>query len=83
MLAGDQHWALQARYALVDLPRLPFAEPSPAPIKYRLWRSGLIDSPELRLPMTSVSNGLAARIDCEIPRREAPHVPPDASSGLS
>ena len=32
------------------------------------WRAGLIDSPEVRLPMTQVSDVLAARIDHEIER---------------
>jgi 4-hydroxy-tetrahydrodipicolinate synthase len=62
LLEGDQPRALAAWRTLVDLPRLLFAEPSPAPIKYWLWRMGLIDSAELRLPMTPVSDGLAARI---------------------
>jgi 4-hydroxy-tetrahydrodipicolinate synthase len=66
MSRGDQPSALRAWRALSDLPRLLFAEPSPAPIKYWLWRTGLIDSPELRLPMTQISAGLAARIDREI-----------------
>ncbi len=65
---GDQPGALAAWHKLADLPRLLFAEPSPAPIKHFLWRAGLIDSPELRLPMTPVSDGLAARIDREIAR---------------
>jgi 4-hydroxy-tetrahydrodipicolinate synthase len=69
LLAGDQPRALAAWQALVDLPRLLFAEPSPAPIKYWLWRIGSIDSAELRLPMTPVSDGLALRIDQEIARR--------------
>jgi 4-hydroxy-tetrahydrodipicolinate synthase len=63
LLAGDQPTALAAWKNLADLPRLLFAEPSPAPIKHWLWRSGLIDSPELRLRMTQVSDGLAARIE--------------------
>ncbi len=54
--------------SLADLPRLLFAEPSPAPIKHWLWRAGLIDSPEVRLPMTGVSDVLAARIDREVER---------------
>jgi 4-hydroxy-tetrahydrodipicolinate synthase len=45
------------------------AEPSPAPIKYWLWRTGLIESAEVRLPMTQVSAELAARLDREIERR--------------
>ena len=68
LLAGDQPGALAAWRDLSELPRLLFAEPSPAPIKHWLWRIGLIDSPELRLPMTGVSDALAARIDREIAR---------------
>jgi 4-hydroxy-tetrahydrodipicolinate synthase len=60
---GDHPRALARWRALVELPRLLFAEPSPAPIKHWLWRLGLIESPELRLPMTSISDALAARID--------------------
>ena len=69
LLRGDQPSALAAWQALVDLPRLLFAEPSPAPIKHWLWRAGLIDSPEVRLPMTRISNPLAMRIEQEIERR--------------
>lgn len=69
MLGGDHARALAGWRALVALPRLLFAEPSPAPIKHWLWRTGLIDSPEVRLPMTSVSDALAARLDREIEMR--------------
>lgn len=48
---------------LFDVVRLLFAEPNPAPIKHVLWRRGLIASPELRLPMTGVSEGLAEQLD--------------------
>lgn len=70
-MSGDQQGALRAWRALVDLPRLLFAEPSPAPIKRWLWRAGLIDSPEVRLPMTQVSDALAARIDRAMERQVA------------
>jgi 4-hydroxy-tetrahydrodipicolinate synthase len=70
MAAGESDAAL-ARWRLVaDLTRLLFAESSPAPIKHWLWRCGLIDSPELRLPMTEASPELAARLDLEIERRK-------------
>ncbi|MEA2856548.1 MAG: 4-hydroxy-tetrahydrodipicolinate synthase [Methylobacteriaceae bacterium] len=62
LLAGDQRGALAAWLRLFDLARLLFAEPNPAPIKHWLWRARLIDSPEVRLPMTPVSDTLAARI---------------------
>jgi 4-hydroxy-tetrahydrodipicolinate synthase len=69
LLAGRREDALRDWHGLVDLARLLFAEPNPAPIKHWLWRAGLIDSPELRLPMTQVSDALAARIDAEMARR--------------
>jgi 4-hydroxy-tetrahydrodipicolinate synthase len=67
--AGEREAALATWRSVADLTRLLFAEPSPAPIKYWLWRSGLIDSAELRLPMTEVSREFAARLDLEIERR--------------
>jgi 4-hydroxy-tetrahydrodipicolinate synthase len=67
-MSGDQQGALRAWRTLADLPRLLFAEPSPAPIKHWLWRAGLIESPEVRLPMTPVSDILAKRIEREMER---------------
>jgi 4-hydroxy-tetrahydrodipicolinate synthase len=69
LLAGGREEALRDWHDLVDLARLLFAEPNPAPIKHWLWRAGLIDSPELRLPMMAVSDALAARIANEMARR--------------
>ncbi len=66
LVEGDQAGALAAWQALADLPRLLFAEPSPSPIKHWLWRAGLIESPEVRLPMIPVSDTLAARLDREM-----------------
>jgi len=66
---GDRD-AAQARWdSISDLTGLLFAEPSPAPAKYWLSRTGLIDSVEVRLPMVEVSAPLAARLDAEIDRR--------------
>ena len=42
---------------------LLFAEANPMPIKHLLWRQGLIASPECRLPLTKISDGLARRLD--------------------
>ena len=69
VVAGERDAALSCWRSVADLTRLLFSEPSPAPIKYWLWRTGLIDSAELRLPMTEVSADLAARLDLEIERR--------------
>lgn len=66
---GNQDAALARRQEVAELTRLLFTEPSPAPAKYWLWRTGLIDSPEVRLPMVEVSSELAAQLDREIERR--------------
>jgi 4-hydroxy-tetrahydrodipicolinate synthase len=71
MAAAERDAALVRWQSVAELTRLLFAEPSPAPIKYWLWRTGLIDSAELRLPMTQVSADLAARLDQEIQQRAA------------
>ncbi len=67
---GDHDAALALWRSVADLTKLLFSEPSPAPIKHWLWRTGLIDSAEVRLPMTEVSAELAERIDREIERRK-------------
>lgn len=66
---GQRDAALAAWQSVVGLTRLLFAEPSPAPAKHWLWRQGLIDSPEVRLPMVAVSEDLATWLDAEMERR--------------
>jgi 4-hydroxy-tetrahydrodipicolinate synthase len=64
--------AARARWQDVSgLTELLFAEPSPAPAKYWMSRTGLIDSAAVRLPMVEVSAELAARLDAEIERRSS------------
>ncbi|MBV8408217.1 MAG: 4-hydroxy-tetrahydrodipicolinate synthase [Alphaproteobacteria bacterium] len=50
---------------------LLFAEANPMPIKYLLWRQGLIASAECRLPLTRISDGLARRLDAALGERLA------------
>ena len=69
---GDRVGAQACWKAVSGLTRLLFAEPSPAPAKYWLARSGLIDSAEVRLPMVEISAELAALLDEEIERRRPP-----------
>jgi 4-hydroxy-tetrahydrodipicolinate synthase len=66
---GNRDGALACWESVSELTRLLFAEPSPAPAKYWLARTGLIDSAEVRLPMVEVGAELAARLDAEIERR--------------
>ncbi|MDO9060153.1 MAG: 4-hydroxy-tetrahydrodipicolinate synthase, partial [Bradyrhizobium sp.] len=63
--------ALACWESVAELTGLLFAEPSPAPAKYWLARTGRIARAEVRLPMVEVSAALAARLDLEIERRMA------------
>ena len=74
MKAGNREAALASWQAVAPLTRLLFAEPSPAPAKYWLARTGLISSAEVRLPMVEVTAELAARLDDEIARRTRPEL---------
>lgn len=69
LAVGDDAAAAACWDRVADLTRLLFTEPSPAPAKYWLARTGLIASPEVRLPMVEVSPELAHRLDAEIERR--------------
>ncbi|MBY0319553.1 MAG: 4-hydroxy-tetrahydrodipicolinate synthase [Reyranella sp.] len=70
--AGNDVVGARAAWApLVPLVPLLFAEANPMPIKYLLWRQGLISSPECRLPLTRISDGLARRLDAVVEKRLA------------
>jgi 4-hydroxy-tetrahydrodipicolinate synthase len=66
---GNRDAALVRWESISELTKLLFSEPSPAPAKYWLSRTRLIDSAEVRLPMVEVSPELAACLDREIERR--------------
>ena len=63
---GDLGAARAAWAPVARLVPLLFAEANPMPIKHCLWRQGLIDSPECRLPLTRISEGLARRLEAAI-----------------
>lgn len=63
-LADNDHRAAAAAWSQVErIVPLLFKEPNPAPIKYWLWRKGLIRSAECRLPLAAVSERLAKELD--------------------
>lgn len=74
---GDRDAAAACWQDVCELTRLLFTEPSPAPAKYWLARTGLIDSAEVRSPMIAVGGELAAQLDQEIARRTAARHPAD------
>jgi 4-hydroxy-tetrahydrodipicolinate synthase len=64
LVAANNHSAARSIWvALHGLIAKLFQEANPMPIKYCLWRQGLIASPECRSPLTSVSSALAAELD--------------------
>jgi len=71
-LAAGNREAAEARWrSVAELTKLLFAEPSPAPMKYWLARTGLIASAEVRSPMVEIRAELAGRLEHEIARVEA------------
>jgi 4-hydroxy-tetrahydrodipicolinate synthase len=69
--ANDLAGACAAWAPLARSVPLLFAEANPMPIKYLLWRQGLIASPECRLPLTKISDGLARKLDSFFVERAA------------
>jgi 4-hydroxy-tetrahydrodipicolinate synthase len=69
--SNDVAGARAAWAPLAPMVPLLFAEANPMPIKYLLWRQGLIASPECRLPLTRISDGLAKRLDAVVGERLA------------
>jgi len=60
---NDMDAALKTWKQLYRFIPLLFKEPNPAPIKYCLKELGLIDSSELRLPLTQILSPLKAKLD--------------------
>jgi 4-hydroxy-tetrahydrodipicolinate synthase len=63
MAANDHQGARELWSSIEGLIPLLFREANPMPIKYCLWRQGIIRSPECRLPLTRLSPALAGELD--------------------
>lgn len=61
----DEKTFCEYRNSLLEVSELMFAEPSPAPAKYALWRKGLMKN-VLRAPLSPISENLAKKIDSVI-----------------
>ena len=69
--ANDHVAARRVWSSLQGLVSKLFQEANPMPIKHCLWRQGLIASPECRLPLSSISEGLAQELDHWLARAKA------------
>lgn len=72
LAAHDLASARAAWQPLAGLVPLLFAEANPMPIKHLLWRQGLIASPECRLPLTRISDGLARQLEARLAAVDEP-----------
>jgi 4-hydroxy-tetrahydrodipicolinate synthase len=63
-VTSNDHLAARALWgSLQRLTSTLFQESNPMPLKYCLWRQGLIASPECRLPLSSISPALQKQLD--------------------
>jgi 4-hydroxy-tetrahydrodipicolinate synthase len=60
---NDHEAAFDLWKELYDFIPLLFKEPNPTPIKYCLSEQGLIQSPEVRLPLTQITESLKKQLD--------------------
>lgn len=67
-IKGDFATALGLHDRLMPLHDGLFAETNPGPVKYAVWRLGIIDTPELRLPMAPVSEATKKVVDDALAR---------------
>lgn len=63
MKNNNHQLALEKWKTLYEFIPMLFEEPNPAPIKYCLNRLGLINSAEVRLPLTEITTDLKARLE--------------------
>jgi 4-hydroxy-tetrahydrodipicolinate synthase len=71
LVEGNREAAEACWQRVAGLTRLLFTEPSPAPAKYWLARSGMIASAEVRSPIVEVSAQVSAWLDREMDRLSA------------
>jgi len=70
MQNNDQAGAFAIWKELYEFVPLLFKEPNPSPIKYMLHQLGLIDSPQVRLPLMEINNSLKEKLDCFIDKKD-------------
>jgi len=60
---NDLQAARKLHFDLFALNEAIFLDTNPIPLKYMMWRIGLLDSPELRLPLVPLGAEYRARLD--------------------
>jgi 4-hydroxy-tetrahydrodipicolinate synthase len=65
-LKGDYTAALALHDRLMPLHDALFVETNPGPVKYAVWRLGIVGSPEARLPLAPVSEATMKAVDAAL-----------------
>ena len=65
---GDLTEARRLHFELFELNQAIFLDTNPIPLKYMMWRAGLLDAPELRLPLVRLDENSQQKLD-EVLRR--------------
>jgi 4-hydroxy-tetrahydrodipicolinate synthase len=65
-LKGDYRTALDLHDRLMPLHDALFVETNPGPVKYAVWRLGVIGAPEARLPLPPVSEATMKTVDAAL-----------------
>ena len=65
---GNLAEARRLHFELFELYQAIFLDTNPIPLKYMMWRMGLLDSPELRLPLVPLDESYERKLD-EVLRR--------------
>lgn len=60
---GDISEARRLHFELFELNQAIFLDTNPIPLKYMMWRLGLLDSAELRLPLVQLTEESAQKLD--------------------
>lgn len=60
---GDLNAARKLHFDLFGLNQAIFLDTNPIPLKYMMWRMGLLDSAEVRLPLMELSEDQRQRLD--------------------
>lgn len=60
---GDLNEARRLHFELFELNQAIFLDTNPIPLKYMMWRLGLLDSAELRLPLVQLTDESAQKLD--------------------
>ena len=65
---GDIAEARQLHFDLFELNQAIFLDTNPIPLKYMMWRLGLLESPELRLPLVPLEEERCRKLDLVLQR---------------